>query len=145
MKESEELKLLIEKAKEGLNNAYTPVHNFPVGSAVLTFKNNIYQGCNTESVISGLGVCAERSAIDHAAAHGEYKFKSLVIITKLPEPVKPCGACLQYINEFAQIGKNNISIYMVGYNGKINKSSINEMLPNGFGPRDLNKDLTKYE
>ena len=114
-----EIKTLLEKAREGLNNAYSPVHNFPVGAAVLTFKNNLYQGCNTESVISGLGVCAERSAIDHAVAHGEYKLKSILIITKLENPVKPCGACLQYINEFAQIGKNNIIIYMAGLNGVI--------------------------
>lgn len=139
-----ELKSLIEKAKQGLDNAYTPVRNFPVGAAVLTTKGNIYQGCNTESVISGLGVCAERSAIDHAVAHGEYNFKAIVVISRLEEPIKPCGACLQYINEFSQIGDINTKIYMVGSKGKIKKSSIKEMLPDGFGPKNLKIDLSRY-
>jgi len=136
---------LIEKAKEGLKNSYSPRSNFPTGAAVLTTKGNIYQGCNVESVISGLGTCAERAAIDHAIAHGEYTFKKLVITTELPEPVTPCGACLHYIGEFAQVGNNDIEIIMIGSNGKTKKSSIKKMLPDSFGPRDLNLDLKKYE
>ncbi len=75
-------------------NAYSIVNKFPCGAAVLTEKGNIYQGCNVESVISGMGTCAERSAIDHAVAHGEYGFKAVAIISKLGEPIKPCGMCL---------------------------------------------------
>ncbi len=59
---------LIQAAKRGMANAYCPVTGFPVGAAVLTAAGNIYQGCNVQSVISGMGVCAERSAIDHAVA-----------------------------------------------------------------------------
>jgi cytidine deaminase len=65
---------LIAGAKLGMKNAYAVVSSFPVGAAVLTSKGNVFQGCNTESVISGMGVCAERSAIDHAVACGEYLF-----------------------------------------------------------------------
>lgn len=138
-------KRLIEKAKEGMNNAYSIVHNFPVGAAVLTKKGNMYQGCNTESVIQGMGVCAERSAIDHAVACGEYIFTAIAVTSRMEEPIKPCGMCLQFIAEFSQIANKNIEIIMVGSKGKLVKSSINEMLPNTFGPRDLAIDLSRYQ
>lgn len=141
----EELKQLIGKAKEGMKNAYTPRSNFSVGAAVLTDKGSVYQGCNVESVISGIGTCAERCAIDNAIANGEYCFKAVSIITKSESPVKPCGMCLHYINEFAQVANHDIAIIMAGSNGKIKKSSVFKMLPGAFGPRDLELNLKKYE
>lgn len=63
---------LIEAARRGMENAYTPVTRFSVGAALLTISGKLFEGCNTQSVISGLGVCAERSAIDHAVVFGEY-------------------------------------------------------------------------
>jgi cytidine deaminase len=141
----EESEKLIAKAKEGMTNAYSIVNNFSTGAAILTENGNIYAGCNVESVISGLGICAERNAINHAVVHGEYKFKAIVIISKSKEPVKPCGMCLQYIGEFAQVNNKDIIILMAGSNGKINQSSIEKMLPETYGPRDSNKDISKYQ
>ena len=136
---------LITKAIEAMNNAYSVVHNFPVGASVLTKKGNIYHGCNIESVISGMGVCAERSAIDHAVAHGEYVFEAIVVTSKLGVPIKPCGMCLQYIAEFSQVANADIEILMVGSGGQIEISSIKKLLPNGFGPADLGIDLSKFQ
>ena len=141
----DKIKKLIGKAIEGMNNAYAPRSNFPVGAAVLTSKGNMYQGCNIESVISGLGTCAERSAIDHAVAHGEYNFEAIAIVTKAKTPVKPCGACLQYISEFSQVAQKDVEIIMATSNGKYKKSRINKMLPGMFGPRDAKLDLRKYQ
>lgn len=141
-----EIKLkLIEKAKEGLKNAYTVVSGFPVGAAVLTENGNIYQGCNTEATISGLGLCGERSAVYHAAAHGDYMIKAIAIISNLDYPIKPCGMCRQLIAEFAQLSQNNIEIIMCDNKGeKIKESTIYEMLPHAFGPETLGLDLDKY-
>ncbi len=47
---------LIASAKLGMQSAYAIVSGFPVGAAVLTVGGDIFQGCNTESVISGLGL-----------------------------------------------------------------------------------------
>lgn len=140
-----ETKKLIEKSRIGMKNAFAPRSNFPVGAAVLTDKGNIYLGCDVESVISGLGTCAERCAIDNAVANGEYCFKAIAIVTKLKNPVKPCGMCLQYIAEFAQVSNQDIEIIMTGSKGKIEKNSINKMLPGAFGPRDLKLNLKKYK
>src|SRR5678816_4580046 len=115
---------LIEAARRGMQNAYVVVTNFAVGAAVLTRKGTIYQGCNTQSVISGMGVCAERSAIDHAIACGEYMFDAIAVTSELEAPIAPCGMCLQYIGEFSQVAGHDIHILMVGSTGNIRESSI---------------------
>ncbi len=135
---------LIASAKLGMQNAYAIVSDFPVGAAVLTVKENVYQGCNTESVISGMGVCAERSAIDHAVARGEYCYQAIAVISTLETPIAPCGMCLQYIGEFSQVADRDIEILMIGSAGETRESSIREMLPAIFGPLDLGLDPSPY-
>jgi cytidine deaminase len=135
---------LIASAKLGMQNAYAIVSGFPVGAAVLTATGHVFQGCNTESVISGMGVCAERSAIDHAVACGEYAFQAIAVTSKRETPIAPCGMCLQYIGEFSQVADRDIEILMVGATGEIRESSIREMLPVIFGPLDLGLDLSRY-
>jgi cytidine deaminase len=135
---------LIQAAKQGMQNAYVVMNNFRVGAAVLTTKGKIYQGCNTQSVISGIGVCAERSAIDHAVACGEYLFETIAVTSRLEAPIAPCGMCLQYIGEFSQIAQHDIEILMIGSTGEIKESSVSKMLPVIFGPVDLNIDVSAY-
>jgi cytidine deaminase len=135
---------LIDAAKAGMNNAYTIVNNFRVGAAVLTSHNRIYQGCNTQSVISGLGICAERSAGDHAVVCGEYMFQAIAVTSHLETPIAPCGMCLQYIGEFSQVADHDIEILMVGSTGAVRESSITQMLPVIFGPLDVHLDVSPY-
>ena len=140
----EQREQLISSAKLGMKNAYAVVSGFPVGVAVLTSAGKVFQGCNTESVISGMGVCAERSAIDHAVACGEYLFDAVAVISELEEPIAPCGMCLQYIGEFSQVADHDIEILMIGATGEIRESSIRRMLPAIFGPLDLGLDVARF-
>lgn len=96
-------KKLLEAALKIMENAYV-LWGFRVGATVLAEDGEIYSGCNIESWISGLGVCAERCAIDHAVLHGNRRIKEIAIVTDADsqcEP-RPCGACLQYIYSFAE-------------------------------------------
>jgi cytidine deaminase len=127
-----------------MKNAYAVVSGFPVGAAVLTSAGKVFQGCNTESVISGMGVCAERSAIDHAVACGEYLFDAVAVTSELEQPIAPCGMCLQYIGEFSQVADRDIEILMIGATGEIRESSIRQMLQSIFGPLDLGLDVARY-
>jgi cytidine deaminase len=140
----EQREQLIASAKLGMQNAYAVVSGFPVGAAVLTAAGYIFQGCNTESVISGMGVCAERSAIDHAVARGEYLYQAVAVTSELEKPIAPCGMCLQYIGEFSQLADRDIEILMVGATGEIRESSIRQMLPTIFGPLDLGLDVSRF-
>ena len=94
---------LLEEAAEALKNAYV-LWGFSVGAAVLAEDGKIYGGCNVESWVSGLGICAERCAIHHAVLHGNKKVKEIAIVAdaKNKSEIKPCGACLQCISDFAE-------------------------------------------
>jgi cytidine deaminase len=95
-------KRLLEAAMKAMKHAYV-LWGFRVGAAVLGNDGKAYEGCNVESWVSGLGTCAERCAINHALLHGNRRIKEVAIVVdaeKLHEP-RPCGACLQYIHDFA--------------------------------------------
>ncbi|HEY4675183.1 MAG TPA: cytidine deaminase [Candidatus Bathyarchaeia archaeon] len=102
-------KRILEAALNGLKNAYV-LWGFSVGVAVLGQDGKVYEGCNVESWISGLGTCAERCAINHAVLHGNRKIDKIAIVmdkNSQADP-KPCGACLQYISDFAKNPKIEI-------------------------------------
>jgi cytidine deaminase len=95
-------KILIKSAMKAMKNAYI-LWGFPVGAAVLAEDNKVYEGCNVESWISGLGECAERCAINHAVLHGNRRIKKMAVVTedKNAKEFIPCGVCLQHISDFA--------------------------------------------
>lgn len=101
-KVGEDERKLLEAALKAMKNAHV-LWGFKVGAAVRTIDEKIYEGCNVESWVSGLGTCAERCAINHAVLHGNREIKEIAIVMdadKQAEP-RPCGACLQYIYNFA--------------------------------------------
>jgi cytidine deaminase len=104
-------KKLLQAALNAVDKAYV-LWGFRVGAAVLAEDGQVYEGCNVESWVSGLGICAERCAIDHAILHGNKKIREIAIVMdadKRNEP-RPCGACLQYIHDFAKNSKTEIII-----------------------------------
>lgn len=105
-----EINKMIKIARETAKNAFVPFNKHPFGSSILTSKGNIYGGCNIENSISGLGICSEMTAINHAISHGEYVFKALCLYDKKKQYSYPCGACRQYISQFIQISGKNILI-----------------------------------
>jgi cytidine deaminase len=109
VKFGENKKRLLEAALKAMNSAYV-LWGFRVGAAVLAEDGKIYGGCNIESWVSGIGICAERCAINHAVLHGNRKIEEIAIIMDADnqsEP-RPCGACLQYIYDFAENSKIKI-------------------------------------
>ncbi|PMB75053.1 MAG: cytidine deaminase [Candidatus Bathyarchaeota archaeon] len=111
---------------------------FGVGAAVLAENGKIYEGCNVESWVSGLGICAERCAINHAVLHGNRKIKKVAVVidAKGKNEPKPCGACLQYIHDFAENSKIEI-VMAKARNGKVlfetvKVKTLEEMLPFPF-------------
>ncbi|MEM3695881.1 MAG: cytidine deaminase [Candidatus Bathyarchaeia archaeon] len=130
-------KKLLEAASKAMDKAYV-LWGFKVGAAVLAEDGKIYEGCNVESWISGLGTCAERCAIDHAILHGNRKIKEIAIVMdkENKNETAPCGACLQYINDFAKNNKIKI-VTAKTEKGKIlfetvKVKSLRELLPNPF-------------
>lgn len=121
-------KELIKIAKRAQKNAFSKTKK--VGSAILTKSGHIYSGCNVQSVISGLGVCAERNAIYSACANGEYEFAKVYVYPDSDSIKGPCGACLQEIYEFASYSKIDTEIVCLNSKGKVVKrSNISKLLP----------------
>jgi len=132
---------LIKRALKVKANAAAPLSGFRVGSAVLTKTGNIYEGCNTESLIPVLGVCAERNAINHALIHGENSFLAVAVVSDLHTPLLPCGACLQYIQEFSRNDDRDVLVIAQGRSGDRIITSVNELFKGGFSPETSVREI----
>jgi cytidine deaminase len=137
VKIEERRKKLLQAASKAIDYAYV-LWGFGVGAAVLAEDGQIYEGCNVESWVSGLGVCAERNAINHAVLHGNRKINEVAIVTDIGSrnESRPCGACLQYIYDFAENSKVKVVMAKVE-NGKIlfdtvKVKTLEELLPFPF-------------
>jgi cytidine deaminase len=92
---------LIQRASEARLKAYAPYSRFAVGAAVQCRSGAIYVGANIENISYGLTACAERIAIGSAVAAGEREFFAIAVVADTIEPIVPCGACRQFLAEFA--------------------------------------------
>ena len=128
MKSNEELLQIAKKISE---KAYCPYSNFQVGACVLFESGNEYVGCNVENASYGLALCAERNAISTAIANGETS-RLIKIAIYSPKSTKcfPCGACRQWIQEFAKGYKTEI--ILEDENGNCCSYYIDELLPYSF-------------
>jgi len=138
-------RLLINRAKESVKNAYAPYSHFYVGAAVLLENGEIVLGNNQENASYPLGLCAERVAIFAAASNNPGIKITAIAVTahskdfNINKPVAPCGACRQAISEYEHLHKNAIRIIMMGESGKVLVSeSIKHFLPLQFTADDLN-------
>ncbi|MGC8657551.1 MAG: cytidine deaminase [Desulfomonilaceae bacterium] len=129
-----DLDKLLEVAKMVRDNASVPLSRFKVGAAVLTKGGTIFEGCNTECLIPVLGVCAERNAVNHALIHGYKEFLAVAVVSDLYAPLLPCGACTQYLQEFARQQSRDILIIAEGRSGERVITSIDELFRGGFPP-----------
>jgi cytidine deaminase len=121
---------LFIEAKEASKNAYCPYSNFPVGACILYESNNRYKGCNVENVSFGLTICAERNAIASAIAAGEKaKIKAIAIYSPKQKECMPCGACRQWLSEFAS--DNGLKI-ILECEDDLKILSLEEIFPQGF-------------
>ncbi len=123
---------LISKAKEAMENSYSPYSHFKVGAVLLTKSGKLYTGTNVENASYGLTICAERVAMTKAVSEGDKDFDTLVVIADTDTPVSPCGACRQFMAEFG-----NFKVILVNTKGEIKETTVEELLPYMFKKDDL--------
>ena len=100
-----------------------------------TKDGKVFTGHNIENASYGLTICAERTAIFNAITHGYQDIETIVIVTK--DGGMPCGACRQVMNEF----NPQMRIIVANEdNTKITTFKLFDLLPYGFGPKNLETD-----
>ena len=126
---------LAARAIEATRNSYAPYSGFHVGAAVRLDDGTIVTGANQENIAYPSGLCAERTAMFHAAAeYPDTPMQTIAIAavsggTLCAEPATPCGACRQVMAEYQTRGGHPISILLVGAEKIWKFSRVDNLLP----------------
>ena len=118
-------------AVAALDHAYVPYSNYPVGAAALTDSGRIVSGCNVENASYGLTLCAECALVGDLHMGGGGKLVAFVCVNRAKETIMPCGRCRQLLYEHSAEGMLLETVSGI--------RTIDEVLPDAFGPRDLER------
>jgi cytidine deaminase len=124
---------LLRVAAAAAELAHSPYSKIKVGAALLCRGGQVFTGCNVENASYGLTLCAERVAVVKAISAGERDFEAIAIFTDQPRTLMPCGACRQFLQEFAPA----LRVVCQGKGGARSEAKLSELLPRAFGPNDL--------
>ena len=122
-------KALTETAVSVLANSYSPYSKFPVAAAAICDDGRVITGVNVENASYGLGLCAECSLVSELFRTGGGKLVAFACVDGHGNPLMPCGRCRQLLYEHSADGMLLQTISGI--------KTINEVLPDAFGPRDL--------
>ena len=125
---------LVKAAQEALHQAYAPYSGYRVGAAILAGRE-VFKGVNIENASYGLTICAERSAVAAAISSGARQIQGVAIAVEKGAP-SPCGACRQVLREFG----TDFPVYLVTGDGSVRETTIQNLLPDSFGPEFLTKE-----
>lgn len=128
---------LLEVARDFATRAYVPYSGFPVGAAVLTDDGSIIGGVNIENASYPLTVCGERTAIGTAAAMGHRVVRAVAVSAPKAKGTTPCGGCRQVMNEFKP-ADGDLIVIIEDESGP-RQVPLRMLLPDSFGPRDLDR------
>ena len=84
-----------------LDRSYSPYSHFPVGAALECSDGTVFTGCNIENAALGSTICAERTAACKAVSEGRRDFVRIAVYGDGEHYCYPCGACRQFLAEFA--------------------------------------------
>ena len=132
---------LVGMAIDARKKAYAPYSKFKVGAALLCANGEIIKGCNIENAAYGPTNCAERTAFFKAISEGIMEFKAIAIVggneneqDVFSDFAYPCGVCRQVMREFCS---DDFEIIVGRSVSDYNVYTLNELLPQGFGPENL--------
>ncbi len=116
-------------ATDAMRLAYAPYSRYPVGAAALVTDGRVVSGCNIENASYGVGLCAECALVGHLRMSGGGQLVAFVCVNGAGATIMPCGRCRQLLYEFAVPGMLLETVSGI--------RTIDEVLPDAFGPRDL--------
>ncbi len=117
----ENVRELVEHARDAISRAYAPYSQFRVGAAVRLKNGVIITGNNQENVAYPSGLCAERVALFYAnAKYPDVPVVDLLVMAESGEngiteqPVSPCGSCRQVLQETELRYNKDIKVMLAG-------------------------------
>ena len=116
-------------ATEAMQRAYAPYSRYKVGAAALVSDGRIVQGCNVENASYGVTLCAECGLVSELHMSGGGRLVAFVCVNNAGHTIMPCGRCRQLLYEHALPGMLLETVSGI--------RTIDEVLPDAFGPRDL--------
>ncbi|WP_214465716.1 cytidine deaminase [Microbacterium flavescens] len=116
-------------ATDAMTRAYAPYSRYKVGAAALVTDGRIVTGCNVENASYGVTLCAECGLVSELAMSGGGNLVAFVCVNGDGHTIMPCGRCRQLLYEFAIPGMLLETVSGI--------RTIDEVLPDAFGPRDL--------
>jgi cytidine deaminase len=121
--------LLKAAAIQAMQKAYAPYSHFPVGAAALVDDGRIVSGCNVENASYGVGLCAECGLVSNLSMTGGGKLVAFYCVDGAENVLMPCGRCRQLLFEHSKEGMLLQTVSGI--------KTIEQVLPDAFGPRDL--------
>ena len=127
-----DIKEITKQLVKNLDKSYAPYSNFQVSSAVITTDNQVFFGVNVENASYGLSICAERSTIVSMVPQiSSFKIAKVVVISRSKLKTPPCGACRQFISEFADNDCEVILPHGDNYE-QLSHHKFSDLLPHSF-------------
>ena len=117
--------------------AYVPYSRFPVGAAALVDDGRIVAGANIENAAYGVTLCAECSLVSDMIMGGGGRLVAFACVNGAGERLMPCGRCRQLLSEHAAPGMLLDTVSGI--------RTIDEVLPDAFGPRQLDEYAEQRE
>lgn len=125
--------VLIDLAKQAMENAYAPYSGYKVGAALLCADGTVFTGCNIENASFSPTICAERTAFAKAVSEGQRDFVAMAVcggkdgvITGL---FPPCGVCRQVMREFC---REDFAVFLADREGAYQTRTLAQLLPDSF-------------
>ncbi len=122
---------LHDRAVEAMRHAYAPYSNFPVGAAALVDDGRIVSGCNVENASYGVGLCAECGLVGNLHMTGGGRLVAFSCVDGNGDVLMPCGRCRQLLYENSAPGMVLATVSGI--------RTIDDVLPDAFGPRQLDE------
>ncbi|MBT2500352.1 cytidine deaminase [Agromyces sp. ISL-38] len=117
------------RAREAMAKAYAPYSEYPVGAAAIADDGRVVSGCNIENASYGVTLCAECSLVSALVMSGGGKLVAFTCVDGHGSVLMPCGRCRQLLYEHSAEGMLLETVSGI--------KTIDEVLPDAFGPRQL--------
>ena len=124
-------------ADAAMRKAYAPYSKFPVGAAAITTDGRVVSGCNIENASYGVTLCAECSLVTDLIMGGGGRLVAFTCVDGTGGVLMPCGRCRQLLFEHSAAGMLLETVSGI--------RTIDQVLPDAFGPRQLDEYRAETE